>query len=677
MVQRTRLAVVILMALVAVSFLTAQETAEFTPPRLLSEPVLDLPADLANPPADVLILVEVKADSTAALIRILDGKETLKSHIEELLPYLLFMPSYQNGVPVNSTLTIKLQVRQEKSLQKLKQAESDSLKIVNKELLYQSIKERLIKENLQNMFSDKTFYRTNYYLAGLNSDSELIIKDGFIELPRVYGNALHYQILSNFRELHYRNSNTIIKEYNEYIPQWKLERLEIRGHGKGFTLSQASYPWSATLTDVYAGLGDYEYNFAKGQVLKNHLFGVKNFYTELGFLFQNGWWQETISGQTSGRLYLSIPIKDTKLDFNYESYDQDIPSTSLLPGLQNGNLYTIAQRRNELYLKWALPWFTTGWQTGREKLRAPGILIPQDYETGQFLLRRDFHLLATDFDLTYQYNYKNTIPEVQTLYQFNKRTRHQGLIRTEHYHSRFSNKNLVLVSEDGLEMVNVLMDYELGSTISSGVNYKFHNGQDGSFTEDSLYIDSNFIHSPSAFSMRTFSANLKWLLSNSFYVKLEGGSRIYVTDTYSPTLSSDIHKEVDRPFVELKLSAEKDIFDLVASWEQTLQWTQYRKGLYELPEMQGQTRLKLTRDMGHNNALSAGLNLTGHTDYIEANSIQTPVSGSLIADAWLGVKITDLFEFQLMLKNIGDNNVFGIYPIPRAIMGTIHWFFLN
>jgi len=81
--------------------------------------------------------------------------------------------------------------------------------------------------------------------------------------------------------------------------------------------------------------------------------------------------------------------------------------------------------------------------------------------------------------------------------------------------------------------------------------------------------------------------------------------------------------------------------------------------------------------MDYGNTLFGGISLTGHTDFINGDNNSIPIYGSMIADAWLGVSITDLFEFQLMMRNIGSNSIFGLYPHPRAIIANIHWFYLN
>jgi hypothetical protein len=191
------------------------------------------------------------------------------------------------------------------------------------------------------------------------------------------------------------------------------------------------------------------------------------------------------------------------------------------------------------------------------------------------------------------------------------------------------------------------------------------------------YPDSNITHYPAVYGMRTFAGKLEYAFSDGSNIKLTSGSMIFVTNEYDSSADTEIHNEANKLFSELKLSAMKEMGKYTGSVEQSLQWMQYSNGMYELPELSGQARVKIARDMGHSNALSAGINLTGHTDYTSADALRTPVYGSLAADAWFGVKITDLFEFQLMMKNLGDNIIYGVYPHPRTVLATMHWFFLN
>jgi len=678
MVQRTGLVIALLLAMLA-GLLHSQESG-FVPPKLVSEAILELPANWKETysPAEVLIIVEIKADSTATLLKVLDGKNELEAMISDLIPTLVFAPAIRNGEAIDANLTLKLPIIQVTSYRETaRSAAADSLKAVDKELLVLGVSRQLERESHQNMSSAGTFYRTNYYLMGLNQDSGLIIKDGFIMPAGLYFNALQYQMLSSFREVDTRYSTPGTVTFNELRTDWPKQR---EADIIAYTEYQRQYPWSAMCADVYAGLGDYELNFARVQLLKNHLFGVKDFYTEIGFLVQNGWWQETFSDQTSMRLFLTAPFKligQNRLSFNFEQYDQDIPSTQLLSGLQSGTPYRAAHKVQDIYLKWALPWFELGWQTGKEKLSAPGTLNRQEYETGQVLLTKDFYALATDFDLSYQYNYKDSNPISQSLYQYNRRPTHQGLLTARHEHNRFYTKDQLLLSEDGLEKINVNLGYRFTPLFSSELIYDFYDGTDSTDAAKGLYADSLQAAYPDVYAMRTFAGKIDWVLSRAIALRFTGGSKIFVTNDFDNISGNRVHDEQSKLFSEIKLSVWKQVFGINASYEQTLLWTQYEKGMYELPELSGQARFKLVREMAYSNALSAGINLTGHTDYTSADALRTPVYGSLVADAWFGVKITDLFEFQLMMKNIGDNIIYGVYPHPRTVLATMHWFFLN
>jgi hypothetical protein len=692
MVQRTGLVIALLLAMLA-GLLHSQESG-FVPPKLVSEAILELPANWKETysPAEVLIIVEIKADSTATLLKVLDGKNELEAMISDLIPTLVFAPAIRNGEATDANLTLKLSILQTSFYRdEEKSARADSLKQVDKESLLMGVRQRLESESHQNIVPFGAYYRTNYYMMGLNNGSDITLRDGFIQPARMYYNALQYQMLSGFRQLssygHNLPGRTAFSDVREDWPQDIVppEPVKVQSHGQEVTidkinLSVRQYPWSAACADVYAGLGDYELNFAKVQLLKNHLFGVKDFYTEIGFLMQNGWWQETISDQTSMRLFLTTPVKligQNRLSFNFEQYDQDIPSTQMLPGLQSGTLYTAGHKLQNVYLKWALPWFNIGWQKEKEKLSAPGILNRQEIGTESVLLSHELMLGRFDLGMSYQFNYLREQPDVQSLYQYNRNAEHQGLVSSTYNGYRFTNHSQLLVSEQGVEKIDTDFSYLLSMKLAAGFVYNYYNGKDNTLADWELYTDTNITHYPAVYGMRTFAGKLGYAFTDGLCINLTSGSKIFVTNEYDSFADIEIHNETDKLFSELRLSAMKEMGKYTGTLEQSLQWMQYSRGMYELPELTGQTRAKIVRDMGHSNALSAGINLTGHTDYTSADAPKTPVYGSLAADAWFGVKITDLFEFQLMMKNLGDNIIYGVYPHPRTVLATMHWFFLN
>jgi hypothetical protein len=670
MVQRTGLALILLLAF-AVSILSAQQSPEFIPPKLISDAILQIPANWTQTysPPEVMILVEVKTDSTATLLKILDGKNELQPVIEEKLPMLIFAPAFKNGFPLVTTLSLKLNIAQPASSSS--KTVADSLKVPDKKEIMDWAKRRLSSENLQNGWSHGTYYRTNYFMMGLNSkpyiihnngfiEPSVVLDYGFIESPHIYYNSLTYQMITSFR-------NIGLESFG-YAPQISLgERVE----------PPQSYvdPKIVPRVDVYAGLGDYEFNFAKARVMKSNLFGLNGVSTDIGFLVQNGWWQQTIADQTSTRILTSFPIKPlrTVMTVNMENYDQNIPSTVLLPGMQNGSLFRIGHKLQDISLRCRYDRFFFAWRTENETMQSSGIINKQEYKVGQLMLKSYLWLKHLNIQYAYQYNYQRDSKIAQQLYQYNKLPKHQGLIKLQNDHN-FHYQSQFLITEDGLDKAEA--DIALYKP-RIGLYGEYYNGKNNTQTIKGLYITEPNTYNPAAYSKFTLALKSFDWEYRYMDIDISAGGKRFVTTNHDDSLHKDITLESDNLYSELDLKYERAFGAYTAQLDQTLQWTQYKRGLYEQPELTGQTRLKLVKDMKYGNALSIGFNLTGHSDYIQADSRKLPIYGSMIADAWMGVKITDLFEFQLMMTNLNNNTIFGLSPHPRTIIGTIHWFYLN
>lgn len=664
MVQRTGLVIILLLAICA-SILSAQE-GSFSPPALASEPVLELPSNWEEDysPAETIILVEIKADSTTTLIRILDGKTELKPLIENLIPTLEFIPALVDSQAIDSNLTLKLNlVRRPQVRSPYLRAVSDTLRQVDKAKLYKWINKQRQSENLQEMFSSDTradgifapqtldtFYRTNFFMLGLNNRPYLIKKDGFIQPSRLYYHAPDFQLLSTFRR--------------------------VSADGSVISFANDKYDLPVMLTDVYAGLGDYEYNFARVQVVKNHLLGIEDFYTAIGLLVQNGFWQEVISDQTSTRAFLSLPVSKTTLSVNYEKYDLNIPSTSLLPGLQGSSLYRIGQKLSSLYFKWQLPWLTLGWQSETEKLKSAGNISGQEYKSQQLLLATDYQTRYANAELTYQFNYKRGLPAVQQLYQYSRQPDHQLFFSLGKEISDIDYKAQAALSDESWDLFNLGLGYS-SSIGRLGVLFATFNGVSDTKTTDYLYTDSLLVF-PSAFVKNKAALEYRFQQEPSrIGLNLQVGMKNISTSRFENEINEVAESNFSCLYSEALLQYSLSLGKYTFSFNQTQQWIQYNKDLLEQPEFQGQARFRITRDMGYDNTLSGGINLTGHSDYRLADKTLYPVFGALVTDTWVGVKISDLFEFQVMLKNLGNNILYGVSPNPRTILGTIHWFYLN
>ncbi|MFB3844658.1 MAG: hypothetical protein ACE14O_02765 [Candidatus Cloacimonadaceae bacterium] len=665
MVQRTGLVVTLLLLCLLCS-LQAQSSGNFTPPHLISQPVLDIPIDWPNEysPAEVMILVEIKADSTASLVRILDGKTELQPLIENLLPYLIFIPATQDGKPINANLSLKLTIRREGAPVPGKGTlQPGTLTEEDKKYIYNLINRYREKDNLQNIFSSSetadstfapqnysSFYRSNYFMLGLNNYPYLIMKDGFIQPARIYYNALQFQMLSAFRDV----------SFDHAVASFANEK----------------YLSPVMLTDVTAGLGDYEYNFARVLLRKNGLFGKNDFYAEAGLLAQNGWWQETVCEQTSMRLFLSLPVRNTTLSFNWEKYNQDIPSPELLTGFSGSQIFSLSQELDDIYLKWQLPWFTLGWNSQCEKLHKKNYINRQNFRTDQLLLTASHEFAPANLDLTYQYNYHQDLPSAQSLYQYNTEAKHHALLKAEKQIKTFAYQSQLAFTEDGFDLGSLEAGL-IRKQRSFSLIYTNYNGKHSALSDSLFYTNSAVLTYPSVYLNQSQALRYRFNPARGkIKFDLYFGNKVIKYKSQSPSAElSNLDK--NSLYSESLIQLKHEFGRYLAFYEQTCEWNQYQKDLPELPEVQYQSRFKLERDLNYNNRLSAGINLTGHTDYHLADARQTTVFGALVADAWLAVKITDLFEFQVELSNLGDNIIYGVYTHPRTLLANVHWFYLN
>lgn len=662
MVQRARLAVILLIIWMGSACLAAQQNEGFFPPRLLTEQNITIPADWISDytPPEVLFLVNVKPDSTATLVKVLDGKDKLIPYIENTLPQLRFSPARSDGESTDATLTLKLKLEANPDLNlTTAAARADSVKTADLQYIYQYINAMRRKADQNLCFSTQfdslgqahpgsahPFYRTNLYLMGLN-DGSLALKDGFIESRHLYYQALQYQILSA-----YRNAET---------------------QGNIHSFSSQPYLQPALLTQVEAGLGDYEYNFARVLIKKQQAFGLNQLYTEIGFLAQNGFWQNSIAGQTSSRIYFSYPWQQTCLEANYESFDQDMPSSQLIPAWQTTTPYTLNQRLDEFYLRWTTPWGKIAYRRQHEKLSNPAFQKTTVQSVQQLSYQIDLSAAWTDFDLRYQYNLVEDTLNIPVLYTTAVGKRHNLLLCMHKDFRQMDYRLHSLITDTGAEMLFAETGYHLGEN-RIGCESRYHG--DSSSSYQSIFQTTSATLLP--------SAQVRWQNAVTYQTSFAGRAASLNLAAGIKTFAVNKQTNVDKvDGVSRMYSAGS--FSLIWNYQdyrldcvQTYEWLDKQDYLIiEQPTAQYQTRLKLSRELKYHNALSAGINLTGHSNYLMGDHTSFPISGSAVLDWWAGVKITDLFEFQLSMHNALDADLYGLYNAPRTLGASIQWFYLN
>lgn len=640
--------------------LSAEAGGEFTPPRVVTAPVVTIPAIFPTEyaPAEVLVLLNVMPDSSATLVRILDSKPELTKFIIASLTNARFQPAMSNQQPTDATLTLKVSIVRDAALDDLSQSNmNDSLKNVDQAFLEEWIRIHRVESDRQTLYSSvsdslgqlhpqipDTFYRTNYFLMGLNSSSYMVMKDGFIAREPIYYHAMQYQLLSNFRDV----------------------ALE----GNILHYANPKYTQSVLCTDIQAALGDYEFNFARGIITKNHLFGLKNLYTEMGFLVQNGYWQQTISDQTSTRVFMSYPIKNNVFSVNLESYNQRFPSTQMLPAWQNYQIFDIDHKMTELYFNWQNPYLNIGYQSTLESISDSTIISDAGWQTQNVRLNKYFDFGSAKLDLTYQYNISEgdiRIPELYSLPQSGKHGFLTSLVKPSgavHYLAQ------TLLSEKGLDFGIGSLDYALsGQRI--GIDFQYNHSGNNTISNQSLYN----AEAPRALNSVGFRKSVAASFANAkpdsvFNYSLKVGSKEYLDSRQNPSGKN-------LAFGEGFLDFHHNIWGIHSNFQPLMTIYAADKSMLELPVIRFQLVCKLQKELPHDNALNAGINITGHSRYNLGLSPYQTINENAITDLWAGVKITNLFEFKVALNNLGDNTLYGVYPAPRTLLGTIHWFYLN
>ena len=492
-------------------------------------------------------------------------------------------------------------------------------------------------------------YRAAYHAVGMDNMALGIQRYGFSVVPGIWSQAFYLQ------------------QYDS------VYRQTVSGSTVGFT--EPKYDDPVLITDLHAGLGDYEFNFARVGLKKNQIFGFPGLYYSLDFLGQTGLWTGINHNQSSMRHYLSIALGRFVIEGEYMGWAVDASSQDLKPMWWQSANYVIEHKYKQFYAALRNPWLDLSLISVSDQAKATlqninlrnsslQVKASKALQIGAHQLYVDYEHASSELEYTPIPTAENRVYDdlVSARYLY------VGDRLNADLEARYYNlKDLYLEGDSSWNWLGMKL----------GVHGMKSGLANASQSVIDLYNPTATIYPVSQILNAQYSGYVSANLLQDIELSLNAGQK--VLDSSGSTWSD----QTTLPFADLKLGLQKDYGKYRLSASQVLNWQAEadaaRPGIYytELPGFRYQSYLQLKRDMDNDNALFAGLSYVGHSSYFSSTQTAQEFAAAGIMDMWAGVQISKLFELTLSFKNVLDSDIYGIYPIPRSVHASLRWFYLN
>ena len=502
-------------------------------------------------------------------------------------------------------------------------------------------------------------YRHSYHAVGLQDLSLELSRSGFSTLPSVWSKAFVLQSLDTF---FYQGGS--LRKINYHPSYYESEVLA---------------------ADIQAGLGDYEFNFARGKLRKNGILGINKLYYNLDFLARTGLWTGIDHKQSSHKHRLCYDYGDYRIDFEYLDFAQDNSSQDLLPLYWLPVNQVLDYRKRDLRLGFNTPFVNLAFLQEDEDLADLGIetkhlhyMLSKRIKWQEQKLSVAWEKVDSDYEITPI----NTAAERA----FEDRLSLDADLRLPlpvTHDSYLSSKFAVDLYDWEDPRLEGSLDFET-EAFALGV-YALENPQESVLRQAvDIFNPGSMMDASQQVLKRDLALRLSWCplrTSTYFDIKLQAGLRDF--DKVGSYLGTDYDSFANLAYIDLSASLDKAwgpyTFCLFQSfkYQQEDDYTAILNKLTELPRFRSQTHLVINRDMGNDNNIFGGFGLHAHDRYFTARALPTEIGASAILDLFAGVDITKSFEFIVSFKNALNTDIYGTYPIPQSLHASLHWYFLN
>lgn len=440
-------------------------------------------------------------------------------------------------------------------------------------------------------------------------------------------------------------------------------------HGGELSFAAKVYDNPVSLSYLQGSMGEYDNKLMTFGFYKGDLFGLPSLSLMANYMLQNGEWMENGIDSNALRLLLNYKVAGGELRYEHGSFKKDFSKYELQTLFWHLQNQRFENRLSYDHLEYYHPYLHLEAFRSREHSSAKGSSIKRKEKVLAFAAESSYDYGFGEVGLRYEYrdSARNFIaapdklsPDYENLYQldfsWDKFIRFEGSFR--HYDFKLPRLNWGLGIPIGRFALGVKEDRFFSTR--DPVTQISHPTQDVLIPAIDIITEHN---------------RLFYLAYESAAIKASAGVGGKTEKNYAP--GGDEYA-MPITIIEADVSFDKRYGD----WQPKARWHwQHARSMKAMP-YEPDYRFAITgalkRHLGHDNALTVGMNLATHTGYHLINAVNHySADASSVIDLFLNVDISRNFELHVEAKNLLSASYHGLIPMPFSLHAGLRWYFLN
>jgi hypothetical protein len=377
---------------------------------------------------------------------------------------------------------------------------------------------------------------------------------------------------------------------------------------------------------------------------------------------------DSANSGNSVKQYIRYRYQDLILSFDLASYQREGGSYELNPAYWHLGNFRVKNQYSQLVAQIDHPWLTLSLGSFKDRISSTSFLQSWRTKSLQISAERAFVLPFSELNLAYEYRDISQDYTPASAYNHDLYEQKSSLSFT---HSSFVDLQL---AAQGLDWKRMNTWAELSKKLSLfrlGVYSRMNRGQRDAVSEITSPIDASLIPAVDIFSPQ----------ENALFAAVEyAGLQLRLALGRKTEQQASALQDLNAELMILRMSGGYDKYfgDWRIKVDSGWNYREHDPALMAAPEFTFFSEQRLYHYLEYDNILEAGFSLQGHSDYYLANAVNPYlIEASTMLDAWAGVRISKLFDFNVTAKNILSTSLHGLYPIPLSFHANLRWFFIN